>query len=929
VRQRLSLLAMAALIPLIALAAGLTFFSLRQQMSALRTSAMEHARDNLTIVERYLSTQADVLRSLASAPQLDGPEPDLAAFHTLVSRFRNELGYWDVVILSDMAGRQIVNTRLPFGRPLPTIVDEESYRRVIETREPVVGNLSGPGAFTTDATPRVSIRVPVLRDGQVRYVMTAVISPAHLAELLVHNTDPQWRSFLVDGSGRIAASARHPEAVGKRPSERTLAARAAGREGNYEGVTLDGEQTFTAFQTSDRIGWSSHVSILQEFYNAPLVRSVWILGATVTVALLITFGFIWLLRQEAQRRERTAALLGATLDNMDQGLVMVDGAGILQVCNRRAVEMLDLPPEFQYSKPSFAEFVAHRASTSELAGSAESRIPWQKLKADLLGAPPVHECTRPTGTALEIRTVHLPDGGAVRTFTDVTARKRAEADLRASEARYRFLTENATDMMVRTDLAGRRRYLSPACREILGYEPDELIGTRLVDDVHPDDLAAAASGLDALTSGRADHETISYRVPHKAGHWVWLEARRRLVRDADGNPLEVISVVRDITERVQLEERLRQSQKMEAVGQLTGGVAHDFNNLLTVILGNAELLTENPGDPAQTSALARQILETAERGAELNQKLLAFGRRQSLKPERLRIDQIVDDMLPLLHRALGEHIALKVELGSGQHRALSDRTLLESAILNLVVNARDAMPQGGTLTITTGERSAGPGEGPLPIGQEVVFVTIADTGTGMSPEVMARAFEPFFTTKDVGKGTGLGLSMVYGFAQQTGGHVSIRSREGEGTAVTILLPSAGGGFIEVAEDTREPVPSPGRERILVVEDEPQVLQFVSSQLVSLGYAVTAVSTARDALDLIEQGRCFDLLFTDVVLPQGMSGVELARQAKSLCPELKVLLTSGYSEETFEHHGRPDPSTLLLRKPYRRRELAETLRAVLD
>jgi CheY-like chemotaxis protein len=285
-------------------------------------------------------------------------------------------------------------------------------------------------------------------------------------------------------------------------------------------------------------------------------------------------------------------------------------------------------------------------------------------------------------------------------------------------------------------------------------------------------------------------------------------------------------------------------------------------------------------------------------------------------------------MLPLLHRAVGEHISVLTDLHEGSLGALTDRTLLESAILNLVVNAGDAMLRGGTLTIKTGERHAGPGDGTLPVGQAVVFVTIADTGTGMSREVLERAFDPFFTTKEVGKGSGLGLSMVYGFAQQSGGHVQIRSRPGEGTAVTILLPAVPLVVSSATHEDDEQVTERGSGRVLLVEDEPSVLAFVSSQLTSLGYEVEAVSTGADALERLQQG-CFDLLFTDVVLPKGMSGVELARRARDLRREIRILLTSGYSEEVFQHHGRLDQGTLLLHKPYRRKELADTIRKALQ
>jgi CheY-like chemotaxis protein len=368
---------------------------------------------------------------------------------------------------------------------------------------------------------------------------------------------------------------------------------------------------------------------------------------------------------------------------------------------------------------------------------------------------------------------------------------------------------------------------------------------------------------------------------------------------------------------------------MEALGQLTGGIAHDFNNLLTVILGNSELLVDQPNDAELVASLSRQIMEAAERSSDLTQKLLAFGRRQSLKPQRLNVSGVVTSMVPLLRRTIGAHIELRTELHEGEHTALSDCTLLESAILNLVINARDAMAQGGILTLTTGERAAGLNEGALPIGQPVVFVTVSDTGEGMTSELLERVFEPFFTTKEVGKGSGLGLAMVYGFARQTGGHVSIQSTPGEGTAVTVVMPAITSSGQKTAYRDSPVMLSRTRERVLLVEDEPQVLQFASAQLLNLGYDVTAVATGQDALDLIQAGQPFDLLLTDVVLPKGMSGVELSRQAQSVQPNLKVLLTSGYSEEVFQHHGRPEEGTLLLRKPYRRKELAETLRKALE
>jgi PAS domain S-box-containing protein len=286
--------------------------------------------------------------------------------------------------------------------------------------------------------------------------------------------------------------------------------------------------------------------------------------------------------------------------------------------------------------------------------------------------------------------------------------------------RYRLLAENATDVVFRTGLDGTRLYLSPSTRDIYGYEPDELVGTAATNLVHPDDAPRLKADVEATIAGEIGHETTVYRMRHKKGHWVSLEARRRLVKDEQGTPLEVVGIVRDITERVRLEEQLRQAQKMEAVGQLTGGVAHDFNNLLTVVIGNAEMLAEVVTEPLHKN-LAMMALEAAERGAHLTRQLLSFARRQSLRVEPLYLDEVVGSMLPLLKRTLGETVEVGTLTAERYCSVMVDRSLLESALLNLTLNARDAMEHGGTLTVKTGERPATPSHGNIPPGQPVAY----------------------------------------------------------------------------------------------------------------------------------------------------------------------------------------------------------------
>jgi PAS domain S-box-containing protein len=391
-----------------------------------------------------------------------------------------------------------------------------------------------------------------------------------------------------------------------------------------------------------------------------------------------------------------------------------------------------------------------------------------------------------------------------------------------------------------------------------------------------------------------------------------------------------------IAERERAEEALRQSQKMEAVGQLTGGIAHDFNNLLTVIAGNVDVARRQLGDAAEPRVLRAlgNALVGAERAATLTQRLLAFSRRQPLNPRPIDVNRLVTGMSELLHRTLGETIAVETLLAADLWQVEVDPNQLENAILNLAVNARDAMPHGGKLTIETMnaqvEREAAGGREPVAPGPYVAL-TVSDIGSGMDADTLARAFEPFFTTKEVGKGTGLGLSMVYGFVRQSGGHVQIHSAEGQGTSVRICLPRLA-GEAAAAEERAEPAAPEGAqgETILVCEDDDDVRAYTVEMLRELGYRVLEAHDAPAALRLLERQEArFDLLFTDVVLPGGMTGAELARAARALRPGLRILFTTGYARDAIVHHGRLDAGVELIAKPFAYAELAARVREMLD
>lgn len=389
-----------------------------------------------------------------------------------------------------------------------------------------------------------------------------------------------------------------------------------------------------------------------------------------------------------------------------------------------------------------------------------------------------------------------------------------------------------------------------------------------------------------------------------------------------------------IEERERTEQALRQSQKMEAIGQLTGGVAHDFNNLLTIILGNAQLLERKFATNHEAADAAVTVSSAARRGAELVQHLLAFSRKQTLAPQVVDVSELVLEMRSMLRRTLAEDVEVETIISAGVHPALVDPARLESAVLNLCVNARDAMPNGGVLTIAVDNaRARGPGV-PTDIellpDQDYLRISVSDTGTGMPPELIEHIFEPFFTTKDVNEGSGLGLSMVFGFIQQSGGQIHVDSEVGRGTTFQLYLPPAPA---EAPEGTDTLVANRqdqnGNETILVVEDEVGVRALAAAVLRDVGYRVLEAKNGHDALGILQQQTDIDLLFTDVVMPGGMNGQELAGIARQRWPALKVLLTTGYSQEIVSRSDAECAGESLIAKPYEEDTLARTVREILD
>lgn len=450
--------------------------------------------------------------------------------------------------------------------------------------------------------------------------------------------------------------------------------------------------------------------------------------------------------------------------------------------------------------------------------------------------------------------------------------------------------------------------------------------------VIPEDRAMAQTALEDLASkGRLELHCRIRRADDGAIRWI--AVRGKVYRDAVGEARTMVGIVMDATRRYEAEERLNQAQKMEAIGQLTGGVAHDFNNLLTIIVGNLDMIVRRPEDSGRVARLAVSGLQAARRGAEVTEKLLAFSRRQVLRPETVNPNRLLKDFEGLLQRAVGETIEIRLDLDASLDPVRLDPGQFENAVLNLAVNARDAMPGGGILTVKTCNAHLAADEIAASSDSKpgaYVLVSVTDNGHGMDAGTLARAFEPFFTTKEVGRGTGLGLSQVYGFVKQAGDLASIDSTVAEGTTVKLYLPRSVAALRAAEPSTDGALPlrrATAGEVVLVVEDEPAVLEMAVESLDELGYRTLTATRASEAMDRLRRPGRIDLLFSDVVMPGDMNGVQLSVEARRMRPGLRVLLTSGYTGTALDESSVP-ADLPLLNKPYQREDLANKLRIVL-
>jgi PAS domain S-box-containing protein len=530
--------------------------------------------------------------------------------------------------------------------------------------------------------------------------------------------------------------------------------------------------------------------------------------------------------------------------------------------------------------------------------------------------------------SLAISPIKTPSGaiiGAFKTAHDISESRRTQQALSQEIEERRRIFESSQDLILITDAKGVLVQVSPSSESTLGYLPEEMIGHSAVDFIQGDDLDNTREEMRAARRG-LHTRNFDARYVHKDGRIVtlsWMGTWSEPVR-------RHFFVGRDMTDRIAAEERIRQAEKMEAVGQLTGGIAHDFNNILTVITGTIEILAEAVKEQPQLAAITRMIDEAASRGADLTAHLLAFARKQPLRPRETDVNTLIIEVAQLLRPTLGEQIEIESVFADESCFATVDPNQLATAVINLALNARDAMPGGGKLIFETGSAYLDEKDASLHGDVEpgrYALLAVTDTGSGIPADIIDKVFEPFFTSKGPGMGTGLGLSMVYGFVKQSAGHIQITSEEGHGTRIKIYLPP-GTGFLSDSDAALVPTVRGGRETIFVVEDDRLVRDYVLAQLYSLGYATLKAANGAEALAVVEAGHPFDLLFTDVILPGAMNGRQLADEIVRRRPGSKVLFTSGYTENAIIHHGRLDADVLLLAKPYRKSDMAGMIRTAL-
>jgi signal transduction histidine kinase/CheY-like chemotaxis protein len=891
---------------LIAIAMLISHFYGRER-DQLERSNIQTARALLLAFDRDLASGEAAAQALATSDSLQ--KGDFAAFYAQAQSVLAHVSPDAVFVLTDQSGQQIVNTRRRLGEPLPRHGNPDQLQQVFDTGKSVISDMYIGGLL---GRPLVSIDVPVWRNDKVIYDLSVGFLPERFGRIFAEQgLPPDSIVAAYDTKGVIVARSHQPEKfIGQTGAPKVLELLRQRGEGFAAMDTLEGVPIYSAFSRSATTGWAVAIGSPRQTFNSDLFRSLAGISLAVTALLAVGLVVAWILGERISRSVK--ALIEP---------VLALGSGKPVILPR---------PDVREAVEVGAALKTVEANLARQYGEIEARA--RRLHHIVIMMSAAHK--------------------AVVEATDEQSLFQAMCDVIVEHGGYRMawvgLAENDDGKTIRPIAhAGHEDgYLSTARiswgEGALGSGPsgmavrtgqpqtnNDFLTNRLV---HPWREPALERGyrssisLPLKDSSGVFGVLTLYSSEPDAFHPNKVALLTELAADTSFG----VTSLRTRHDHDVLAQSLFQAQKMESLGQLTGGIAHDFNNLLQIILANLDLSLHAIDGSATIAGYLHNAMAGAEQGAKLTSHLLGFARRQPLRPEPLRVDRLIGDMANTLRRTIGEVIDIELVTSGGLWTSLVDANQLQNAILNLAINARDAMPNGGKLTIELAnaalDASYAGSHREVKAGQ-YVMVAITDTGSGMSADVVERAFEPFYTTKREGAGTGLGLSMVYGFVKQSGGHVKIYSEVGQGTTIKLYLPRSDRTETRRAAEEAKTARGNG-ETILVAEDDDGVRASVVTQLAELGYRVLAAANGEEALAVLDRGEKVDLLFTDVVMPGALNGRALADRARELVPGLAVIFTSGYTQNAIVHHGRLDEGVSLLSKPYRLAQLAAAVRAEL-
>jgi PAS domain S-box-containing protein len=902
-----------------------------------------------------------VIKAVRSAYQSDGPEAARRAIRAIEFPREAIISY----VFTDADGH-VVLAEPPVAGPAPDLGDRPHIMIHAERRRdelfigiPVFGRVvpQWVSAFTR----------PILGPGgSFQGVIAGGVNPFHLSQLYnSYNLGPDGAIALIGMDGVVRSRSILTEEMLKAPVTADPAMLRALAESD-RGVVMqtspfDGVLRLTAFRKLKDQPLVVMVGIAEHHIRARAQATNALAAAVGSCLVLLLAIAIWLERRSAAARRalkvQAAALdranrllseqvaeriasgrtlhdatetLRGIIDAAQFAIIVIDENRKVTIWNRAAEDMFGWTAEETLGKPS----PVRRLSEIDPADGYFERIQGgevvrgREIKRQ-------HKDGRLIDVRLSGQTLREDDGGfrgIVYSMEDVTERKRADRALGDTTEMLHAVVDASPVPIFSVDRNHVVTIWNRAAEETLGWSAAEVIGHPLPETrADPDDDSATLTQR-VIAGGEIRNLEVQRR--RKDGRIIDINASAGLAHTETGEVRGVVFLWEDITTKRQMERQLAQNQKMEAVGQLSGGVAHDFNNLLGVIVGNLDMVGEEPGLTEPAKAMVDAALDAAIRGSDLVRRLLAFSRRQMLQPTLVEVQAVVAELMPLIGRTLGEAIEISIVAESGSVKVRADRAQLESALINLAANARDAMPRGGKLVVATSviDNDADPAQAipELKPGRYAV-IRVTDTGHGIAPDVLPHVFEPFFSTRETGQGAGLGLSMVYGFISQSGGTVTIDSEIGRGTTVTLYLPAA-----ETAAEAKRPIPATdlaslprGTERILVVEDNADMRRVGVSILASLGYQVAEAGSPAEALALIDRGETFDLVFTDVVMPGGLTGFDLVREIGRRRPGLRTLIASGHADAGRGAGAPLEPVAELLAKPYRKAELALRIRDILD